>query len=142
MIRTYGSDALVAVVRSYKDGRTDDEAFQKGLGVGVAAFSSAWLADLGAEAPTRFGPQPAPPGPIPSAWLSGGSAPAATAKAAAGTAAASAGPASPASPQAPAPGGGGDPTALILAIVTVGIVIVVALAVRRRWQRAGAGPVT
>ncbi len=72
MVRTYGSDALVKLIRSYKDGRTDDEAFQAGLGVGTAAFAAAWLADLGAKAPTRYGPQPAPPGPIPSAWLAEG----------------------------------------------------------------------
>src|SRR5207247_5320147 len=43
MVRTYGSDGLVALIRSYKDGRTDAEAFQKGLGVDVSTFGTAWL---------------------------------------------------------------------------------------------------
>ena len=80
MIRTYGRDALAAVIRSYKDGRTDDEAFVSGLGLDVAGFGAAWLGDLGAKPPTRYGPQPAPTGPVPSAWLaeSGVAAPAAS----------------------------------------------------------------
>ena len=32
MVRTYGSDALVTLIRSYADGRTDDEAFTAALG--------------------------------------------------------------------------------------------------------------
>ncbi len=140
MIRTYGSDALVAVVRSYKDGRTDAEAFQKGLGVDAAAFEAAWIADLGAKAPTRYGPQPAPAGPVPSAWLGegGAAAPTATAGAAAlGTAAAPVGPASP----LPAGGnGGGDATLAILAVLGVSAVAVVALVSWRSRRRAGREP--
>ena len=65
MIRAYSTDALVTLIRSYKDGQTDDEAFRKGLGVDTAAFAAAWLADLGATPPTRYGPQPAPAAPVP-----------------------------------------------------------------------------
>jgi hypothetical protein len=68
MIRTYGRDALVRLVRSYADGLTDDEAFQAGIGLDVTAFQAAWLADLGARAPSPFGPRPAPAGPVPSGW--------------------------------------------------------------------------
>jgi hypothetical protein len=72
-IRTHGQDALVSLIGSYANGLTDDEAFQAAIGMGTAAFNDAWLADLDAVVPVRHGPQPAPPGPVPSAW--GGSAP-------------------------------------------------------------------
>lgn len=137
MIRTYGNDALVAVIRSYKDGRTDDEAFQKGLGVDTTAFGVAWMADLGAKAPTRYGPQPAAAGPIPSAWLTETGAAPPTASAAGGPVSTSAGPASP----APA-GSQGDSTVAILAVLGIGVVVVVLLVARRgrRRGREGAGP--
>ena len=44
----------------------------------MAAFNAAWLADLGAVVPQRHGPQPAPPGPRPSAWGAPGEIPGAT----------------------------------------------------------------
>ena len=72
-IRTHGQDALVTLIRSYADGLTDDEAFQAAIGMDTAAFNDAWLADLDAVVPVRHGPQPAPAGPVPSAW--GGSSP-------------------------------------------------------------------
>jgi len=68
MIRTYGSDALVTLIRSYADGRTDDEAFTAALGLDMTVFGDAWFKDVKATAPTKYGPQPAPPGPVPSAW--------------------------------------------------------------------------
>ncbi|GIW20122.1 MAG: hypothetical protein KatS3mg065_0418 [Chloroflexota bacterium] len=68
LVRRFGRDALVALVRSYAAGVTDDEAFRAALGVDAAGFEAAWLADLGAPPPTRYGPQPAPPGPVPDAW--------------------------------------------------------------------------
>ncbi len=55
-IRTHGEDALVALIRSYADGRTDDEAFTAAIGQDVAAFGAAWLADLGAEVPDSARP--------------------------------------------------------------------------------------
>jgi len=67
-IRTHTQDALIALISSYADGRTDDEAFRDAIGQDVAAFNAAWLADLGADPPVRYGPQPAPAGPQPSAW--------------------------------------------------------------------------
>ena len=68
IIRTDGRDTMVDLVRSYAQGRTDDEAFEAAIGMDVAAFNDAWLADLGAAAPTTYGPQPAPPGPRPADW--------------------------------------------------------------------------
>jgi len=70
-IRTHGQAALIALISSYADGRTDDEAFQAAVGQDVAAFNAAWLDDLGADPPIRYGPQPAPAGPQPSAWSAG-----------------------------------------------------------------------
>ena len=68
LVRTYGPDALVALIRSYAQGRTDDEAFTTALGLDMTAFGSAWLADLKAVPPKRYGPQPAVPGPVPAQW--------------------------------------------------------------------------
>jgi peptidase MA superfamily protein len=68
LIRTYGQDALVGLIRSYADGVSDDVAFRDALGVDVAAFEAAWLADLGTTEPLPYGPRPAPPGPLPPGW--------------------------------------------------------------------------
>ena len=51
------------LVRAYAGGVSDDEAFTAGLGVTVGEFEADWLASIGAAAPERQGPQPAPPGP-------------------------------------------------------------------------------
>jgi hypothetical protein len=67
-VRTHGRDSLIQLIRSYADGRTDDEAFTAAIGMNVAAFNEAWMADLDAVTPRRYGPQPAPPGPVPHAW--------------------------------------------------------------------------
>jgi hypothetical protein len=130
LIRTHGRDALVSLIRSYADGQTDDEAFSVALGVDMTTFGEAWLDELGAAAPTRYGPQPAPPGPIPSAWLVG----AAASPAAGGTPAASNASGGAAEPGSETPGDTG-PLLVIVAVVIVVGVIVVAATVRRR--RAG-----
>ncbi|CAN5508726.1 hypothetical protein BH20CHL6_BH20CHL6_20650 [soil metagenome] len=67
-IETYGEDRLVELIRSYADGVTDDQAFTSATGADLTAFDTAWLASLGAEVPPPFGPQPAPPGPLPPDW--------------------------------------------------------------------------
>src|SRR6185312_16366578 len=67
-VREHGRDALIQLIRSYKAGRTDDEAFVAAIAMDASAFNDAWLADLGAATPKRYGPQPAPPGPVPQAW--------------------------------------------------------------------------
>ena len=71
MVRTYGRDALVQLIRRYAEGVSDDAAFSGALGVDTAGFEAAWLADLGVAAPIPFGPQPAPPGPVPPGWAAG-----------------------------------------------------------------------
>lgn len=68
LIRTYGQDALVGLIRSYAGGVSDDLAFEDALGVNVAGFEAAWLADLGMAEPPAYGPRPAPPGPLPPDW--------------------------------------------------------------------------
>jgi hypothetical protein len=68
LIRTHGQDALVGLITSYAEGRTDDEAFEAAIGMDTADFDAAWFADLGATPPQPIGPQPAPPGPVPSDW--------------------------------------------------------------------------
>ena len=68
IVRTRGQAALVKLVRSYAQGMTDDEAFSGALGMTMSAFSDAWLNDIGAKAPTRYGPQAAPAGPLPPGW--------------------------------------------------------------------------
>jgi len=68
LVATYGKDALVALVRSYAGGVTDDEAFQRALGVDVAGFQVGWYDALGVSAPVPRGPQAAPAGPVPPGW--------------------------------------------------------------------------
>ncbi len=103
----------------------------------TAAFNAAWLADLGAVVPQRHGPQPAPPGPRPSAWGASGEVPGATTR-----------------PGAPAPNpssdaGDGDGTsgpfagnsALMLGIVAVVVFGAVGLLVWSRSRRGRPGAV-
>jgi len=68
LVRTYGTEGLVRLIRSYADGRSDDEAFTDALGVDAVRFGQAWLTELDAAEPVRYGPQPAPAGPLPSDW--------------------------------------------------------------------------
>jgi hypothetical protein len=137
MVDTYGTDALVRLVRAYADGVSDDEAFVAGLGVTVAEFEADWLASIGAATPERQGPQPAPPGPVPSAWLPGSTPPvapdASASPAPAGTAVPAPPSSAPATPGpvatgAPASGTAGGEAGLPLLFVTVGAVVVVAVA--------------
>jgi hypothetical protein len=71
LVREKGVEALLALVNRYADGVTDDEAFETAVGTDLAGFEAAWLADLGADAPQRAGPQPAPAGPLPPGWGDG-----------------------------------------------------------------------
>jgi hypothetical protein len=75
LIRTHGEDTMVSLVRSYAEGRTDDEAFEAAIGMDVAAFNDAWLTDLGAKPPAKHGPQPPPAGPVPEGWAAAPPAP-------------------------------------------------------------------
>ncbi len=131
LVRTHGREALIALVRSYADGRSDDEAFSAALGIDAAAFDRAWRADLHAAEPHAYGPQPAPAGPLPPGWESASGAPGAPA---------GGGPASaaPSAPSAPVAGSGGDPNGAAVGIGLVALVVGalgVALVARDRSER-------
>ena len=68
IVANKGRDALIALIRSYADGVSDDAAFKSALGLDTAAFQQAWLGSVGAQAPVRHGPLPAPVGPLPQGW--------------------------------------------------------------------------
>jgi len=134
-IRTYGQDSLVSLIGSYADGLTDDEAFKAAIGIDTAGFNDAWLADLGATAPVRYGPKPAPPGPVPSAWGGTGGLPGATSAPGEQAPTGSAAPGS-----TPRPGDVTTPssrTAILgLALVTIAVI---GAAVLLAWSRSRRG---
>jgi hypothetical protein len=138
LIRTYGRDALIQLIRSYAEGRTDDEAFRDALRVDVKGFSDAWMGDIGATPPERFGPQPAPAGPQPPGWGEGGAAPLP------GAPVGSADPGPGASvPAAPPSSVGGQQApdrpvrlAVLLIVILAGGALVLGIALRRRPARA------
>ena len=133
LVRKNGQAALVSLVRSYADGKTDDEAFKGAIGMDTAAFNDAWLADLGAKAPVTFGPKPAAPGPVPSGW-DGGPAPAAS-----GTPAvrATPGPAATSAAQVEEPGSGAttSPGLVVAALAIAGGIGVLVWSRSRRPAR-------
>ena len=106
MVRKYGQPAVSKLVQAYAKGATDDEAFKTGIGVDVAAFNTAWLAANGVTS-TKYGPQPAPTGPLPPGW--NGSNPASTANPGPTSTGAAAATATPGS--TPAPGAASSTTA-------------------------------
>ena len=67
-IRTYGEETLWALVGSYAEGVSDDDAFIAATGADVAAFNAAWFGSLGLTVPPPVGPQPGAPGPTPADW--------------------------------------------------------------------------
>jgi hypothetical protein len=71
-IRTYDEPTLWALVRSYADGVSDDEAFRTATGTGLAEFNEAWMSSLGAAVPDPAGPVAGPPGPLPPGWTEDG----------------------------------------------------------------------
>lgn len=72
LVDRWGEPALGTLIRAYADGGGDDAAFTAALGIDRAAFEAAWLASLGAPAPSPYGPRPGPAGPVPPGWTSGG----------------------------------------------------------------------
>ena len=144
MVRTYDSDALVRLIRSYAEGRTDDEAFRDALGLDMTEFGDAWFADVEATPKTRFGPQPAPRGPVPAAWAvdpagpGGSAAPSSPDGVPRPTASGSAAP-GPATPVGGGPAGtSGDVLiAVVVALVLVALMVGLTIRGRRRSQRAG-----
>lgn len=73
-MRTYGQADLDELVKAYGTGVSDDGAFKTAIGISTDAFDKAWQKDNGGTALASFGPQPEPPGPVPSAWTSQGAA--------------------------------------------------------------------
>ncbi len=130
IVNTKGRDALVAMIRSYATGLTDDEAFEAALGVDIAGFEAEWLASLGAKPPVRHGPQPAPPGPVPEGWS--GAAP--NPSVAPGTAASPTPATNQPSPEAP--GAESTPVPVLIALVLAAVLGggLVLLAVSRRGR--------
>jgi hypothetical protein len=125
-IRTYGRDSLIALIRSYAQGRTDDEAFEAAIDLDVAGFDKAWRTDLAAKEPTAYGPQPAPAGPVPPGWTD-----------AEGSTAPSQPPGAPgptSTPGNPTGEGGPGPTGIAVLLVAVAVVVgaIALLAARRR----------
>jgi hypothetical protein len=139
MFRTYGTDAVVSLVKSYKDGHTDDEAFQRGLGVDANAFAAAWLASLGATAPARYGPQPAPPGPIPSAWLAGGGTGVPSTTTTAGGPAVATAQATVPAPAAPS-ATDATPVVVVVVVIAAGLGLLGLYVARRGRRREAGGP--
>ncbi len=130
-VSTHDRDALVALIRSYATGLSDDEAFTAALGVDVAGFEAEWLKSLGASPPVRHGPQPAPPGPVPEGWS--GSAPNPSVAPGSGSSQAPNRP--PAETEAP-----GSINGLVLAAIVAGVVILVGFALFRRRRSVQPGP--
>ena len=142
MVRTYGKPALVKLIRSYADGRTDDEAFKAALGVNATEFGAAWLASVNGKAPTRYGPQPAAPGPVPAGWSAGsGAVPGASPAAGQGAPA----------PSGQAAGGSGaggvagadqgiEPWVIAFLAIVGGLVAVMVVALARQSRRQATNP--
>jgi hypothetical protein len=129
LVSEYGRPAMVALVRSYADGVTDDEAFSAALGLDVAGFEAAWLDSLGAAAPSPYGPAEAPPGPVPSDWLGEGEVPGVIPTGA---------PSASAPPAKPGQGGDGDATALLVGLLIAGAAVAgVGVWLTRRNRPAG-----
>lgn len=130
-IKRYGEQALWDLVRSYADGQSDDDAFINATGADVAVFNSDWFGYLGAQVPVPFGPQPAPPGPVPSSWQvepTPSSGPDPSAPAASPRPQASRAPARSVPPARPPAGGGGSGALFTgIAFGTLAFVLVIAL---------------
>jgi hypothetical protein len=143
-VRRYGQETLVRLIRSYAAGVSDDDAFRAATGADFKAFNDAWIADAGGGAAPAVGPQPAPPGPLPSGWT-GPSAPTSVgtggtpgASATTGAALPSGRPLQPGGAGPVGTGTGGNGTALLAtAVGGTGLLLLVAGVVltRRRARR-------
>lgn len=137
LVRTNGRDALFGLIGAYKDGLTDDEAFTRVLGRDFASFQEGWLAELGADPPVRYGPQPAPAGPLPGGWSGPGQTPVPGATPGAGTAAPGETPAAtPVAAPADSSGSGGSGGLVVLAGVVAVFAVAIGLLVANRRSRA------
>jgi hypothetical protein len=133
IVARHGRDALIGLIRSYADGVSDDEAFATALGMDLGAFEQSWLDGLGAAAPARHGPQPAPGGPLPEGWS--GAAPNATIQPGATAPPPRATPATNATVGQPGAQAGISPLLVASLAVLVGTVLVGAVIAVRRSRR-------
>jgi hypothetical protein len=62
-VRTYGEPKLWALIRSYSEGLSDDDAFMRATNLDLAGFNAAWMQSIGASVPPALGPQPGPTAP-------------------------------------------------------------------------------
>lgn len=124
MVTTYGKPALVQLIRSYAEGRTDDQAFSDALGVDTNGFEAAWIKSLGGTEPVAAGPRPAPAGALPPGWTAAGGGAGSPAPGASGTGAAT---------------GGSGGTDLLGAVVVavIAVVVVGAIVLGSRRSRRG-----
>ena len=135
IVRVAGRDALIRLIRSYAGGVSDDDAFKAALGKDVAGFEADWLGDLGAKAPTKRGPRPAPAGPLPAGWGQPQPDPSFEVT----------GSAAPVTPSSPGPGRGTE-DALARWLAPVGLIglalvaAIVAVVVRRARRRSATDP--
>lgn len=139
LVRRFGDGALVTLIRSYGRGLGDDGAFRAAIGLSVAEFEAAWLADLGVEPPGRYGPNEAERGPIPPGWSGpgGGS----SSAEGGGADAASPPPSSPSDADATGSLGLDASIAFGVAVLLAGAVAILLIAARGRRRRAdGADP--
>jgi hypothetical protein len=129
IVRAAGRDALIKLIRSYADGVSDDDAFSAALGKDVSGFEADWLRELGAKAPVKRGPQPAPPGPLPAGWSAPQPDPSFEVV----------GSLPPVTPSSPGPGRGGDVGIAQwlgpIGIIGLALLVVIAAVVIRRVRR-------
>lgn len=132
LVREHGSEALVTLVRAYRDGVTDDEAFRRAIAMDTGSFQAEWLRSLGAAEPRRYGPQSPPPGPLPPGWSGPGQTAGPTSPpSAASPSGAPAGTATPA-PGPRTDGGPGGTAVLVVAFMLAAAAVILAVALRRR----------
>jgi hypothetical protein len=155
-VETHGEQQLWELVRSYSEGLSDDEAFQRSTGGTVDDFNRAWFQSLGLEPPGPAGPQPGPPGREPADWegnapstaapsvAPGSSTSATTPPAATGRPAATPAPTPAATPGEPVPSPASADLTGTLVLVGLLVVLIVggaiALVVARQYMRAERPP--
>jgi hypothetical protein len=131
LVRTFGREALVRLIRSYADGVSDDEAFHAALGTGLVGFEEGWLAANHAVPPPRHQTGPAPTGRLPAEWTTGGARNPAAPGAVGSGAAPTIRPGSPAGPST-----GEDSRPVLAALVLGGVLLAAVGLIRARRVRA------
>jgi hypothetical protein len=62
-VKTYSEPKLWALIRSYSEGLSDDDAFKRATSLDLAGFNAAWMQSIGVAVPPSLGPQPGPTSP-------------------------------------------------------------------------------